>query len=155
MSLFSVKGLSFYSMKSWTSRRSVQLQWVEKQKPAAHAAAELMQSAVQDCSIPEQGKPGRSQGVSKNLWLTLVKSSSVWEANSANMLQSTEGEQARKQQHPDARSAGSKGIYTFCPRCTGIRTSFLLRIRLIMRDSLDIYELNPSLSLSSCLCNSR
>lgn len=72
------------------------LQWVEEQKPAAHAAAELMQSEVQDCSIPEQGEPGRSRWVSKILWLTLVKSSSVWEANSANMLQSTEGEQARK-----------------------------------------------------------
>lgn len=74
----------------------MQLQWVEKHKLAAHAAAELMQSEVQDCSTPEQGKPGRSQWVSKNLWLTLVKSSSVWEANSTNMLQSTEGEQARK-----------------------------------------------------------
>lgn len=74
----------------------MQLQWVEKQKPVARAATEVMQSDVQDCSIPEQGKPGRSQWVSKNLWLTLVKSSSDWEANSANMLQSTEGERARK-----------------------------------------------------------
>lgn len=88
------------SSKSWMSRRSVQLWCIKKQKAVAHAAMKLMQSNVQDYSIPEQGKPGWSQWVSKNLWLTLVKSSSIWEASSANMLQSSECEQRENRDIP-------------------------------------------------------
>jgi len=91
----------------------MQLRWAERQKPVAHAVAELMQSDVQDHSIPDQGKPGRSRWAAENLWLTLAQSSSAWEATRAKMLQSTQGEQARKQRHPDAQSAGSKGIYIY------------------------------------------
>lgn len=151
---FSVKGLNLYSTKCCMSGRSTQLWWVKKQKHAACTTTELKQSIVQNCSLPEDRNPGRRQWVSKQLCLTLVTSSSIWEANGANLLQSTEGKQVRKQRHPSAQSGGSKGIYTFCPRCTGIRKSFPFRIRLIMRDALAVNEPNPSLSSSSCLRNS-
>lgn len=94
---FSVKGLNLYSTKSCMSGRCMQLCWVKKQKHAACTTTELKQSIVQNCSLPEDRNPGRRQWVSKQLCLTLVTSSSIWEANGANLLQSTEGKQVRKQ----------------------------------------------------------
>lgn len=131
----------------------MQLWWIEKQKAVAHTAMKLMQSNVQDYSIPEQGKPGWSQWVSKNFWLTLMKSCSIWEASSANMLQSSEGEQ---QENRDILMYSWLALRAYIHSvldAEGLGQVFS-RIRPIMRDSLNIGEPNSSLSSSSYLRNS-